>query len=163
MSSCCLSGKVHDGQPVGHVETIGGLQTYVSAPEDGSKAKSVIFITDSKSKLSSNFLYVGSAIHCVTMAVFTVCILHLLHHTPPNFQLSPSNSLPSQSSAGNSPMFASSPITTLPAASTVTYQTYSTTTRSRSLSCKTSSLRSKTKRSSLLPTRPKTPPSSPQP
>ena len=47
MSSCCLSGKVHDGTPVGHVETIGGLQTYVSEPKDGSKAKSVIFITDS--------------------------------------------------------------------------------------------------------------------
>ena len=162
MSSCCLSGKVHDGQPVGHVETIGGLQTYVSAPKDGSKAKSVIFITDSKSTLSSDLLYRLSPTPCDNG-----CIQHM-HFQSFTAPTRTSNSLllihpPSQSSAGNSPMFASSPITTLPAAFTVTYQTYSTTTRSRSLSCKTSSLRSKTKRSSLLPTRPKTPPSSPQP
>ncbi|MCJ1413671.1 hypothetical protein MMC19_007793 [Ptychographa xylographoides] len=46
VSSCCLSGKVHNGIPAGHVEEIGGLQTYVAAPESQSKAKSVIFITD---------------------------------------------------------------------------------------------------------------------
>ena len=64
VSSCCLSGKVHDGKPVGHVETVGGLQTYVSAPKDGSKAKSVIFITDSKSTLSSHLLYRLSPTRC---------------------------------------------------------------------------------------------------
>ncbi|MCJ1311102.1 hypothetical protein MMC25_004772 [Agyrium rufum] len=46
MSSCCMSGKIRDGNPVGHVETVGGLNTYVSAPEGGSKEKTVIFLTD---------------------------------------------------------------------------------------------------------------------
>lgn len=45
--SCCLSGSVHEGNPVGTVETIGELPTYVSAPKDGSKAKTVIFLVDS--------------------------------------------------------------------------------------------------------------------
>ncbi len=48
MSSCCLSGKVNEGTPVGHVETISGLDTYVSEPKDKSKAKTVIFLTDSQ-------------------------------------------------------------------------------------------------------------------
>jgi len=46
MSSCCLSGKVHDGTPTGKVETIDNLQTYVAAPKDGSKAKSIVFLSD---------------------------------------------------------------------------------------------------------------------
>lgn len=49
MSSCCLSGKVKEGKPIGQVEEIGGLRTYVSAPESGSKEKSVIFLVDSQS------------------------------------------------------------------------------------------------------------------
>lgn len=48
MSDCCLSGTVHQGTPTGRVETIGGLNTYVAEPKDGSKAKTVIFISDSK-------------------------------------------------------------------------------------------------------------------
>jgi len=46
MSSCCMSGSVHSGSPSGRVETIDGLSTYVSAPQSGSKAKTIIFITD---------------------------------------------------------------------------------------------------------------------
>jgi len=46
MSECCLSGKVHDGTPTGKVETIDNLQTYVAAPQDGSKAKTIVFIVD---------------------------------------------------------------------------------------------------------------------
>jgi len=46
MSSCCMSGSVHDGTPTGRVETIDGLQTYIAAPQDGSKAKTVIFLVD---------------------------------------------------------------------------------------------------------------------
>ncbi|MCJ1231284.1 hypothetical protein MMC12_007961 [Toensbergia leucococca] len=52
MSSCCLSGKVHEGNPVGRVETIGGLNTYVSEPKDDSKAKTIVFLVDSNSSLS---------------------------------------------------------------------------------------------------------------
>lgn len=47
VSSCCLSGKLHEGKTVGRETEIGGLQTYVSEPEGGSKAKSVVFIADS--------------------------------------------------------------------------------------------------------------------
>jgi hypothetical protein len=49
MSDCCLSGKLHDGTPTGKVEVIDNLQTYVAAPKDNSKAKSIIFLVDSKS------------------------------------------------------------------------------------------------------------------
>ncbi|KAF2435137.1 alpha/beta-hydrolase [Tothia fuscella] len=45
-SSCCLSGKLKEGKPVGIEEEIGGLQTYVSAPENNSKEKTIIFFTD---------------------------------------------------------------------------------------------------------------------
>lgn len=41
--------KVHEGSPTGKIETIGDLQTYVAAPKDGSKAKSIVFLVDSKS------------------------------------------------------------------------------------------------------------------
>ncbi|KAI4157905.1 MAG: hypothetical protein LQ342_007910 [Letrouitia transgressa] len=46
MSSCCLSGALHEGKPKGREDTIGGLQTYISEPTTGSKKKSIIFITD---------------------------------------------------------------------------------------------------------------------
>ncbi|PVH88227.1 alpha/beta-hydrolase [Cadophora sp. DSE1049] len=46
VSSCCLSGKVHDGTPTGSVTTINDLQTYVAAPKDGSKAKTIVFLVD---------------------------------------------------------------------------------------------------------------------
>lgn len=46
MSSCCLTGKVQEGTPKGHVQTIAGLQTYVAEPKDGSKTKTVIFLVD---------------------------------------------------------------------------------------------------------------------
>lgn len=46
MSTCCLSGAIHHGTPAGRVDTIGGLQTYISEPAGGQKAKSVIFICD---------------------------------------------------------------------------------------------------------------------
>lgn len=46
MSSCCLSGAVHEGKPTGRVDTIGGLQTYIAEPKNGSTSKSVVFISD---------------------------------------------------------------------------------------------------------------------
>ncbi|KAL8709717.1 MAG: hypothetical protein Q9225_007407 [Loekoesia sp. 1 TL-2023] len=46
MSSCCLSGALHEGKPAGRVDTIGGLQTYVAEPKDGSKTKTVVIISD---------------------------------------------------------------------------------------------------------------------
>jgi hypothetical protein len=52
-SECCLSGKVHEGTPTGKIETIDNLPTYVAAPNDGSKAKSVVFLVDSMA-LSQN-------------------------------------------------------------------------------------------------------------
>ena len=47
MSSCCLSGKVHEGKQAGREDQIGGLETYISEPQNGSKEKSIIFIVDS--------------------------------------------------------------------------------------------------------------------
>jgi len=48
MSSCCLSGKVQEGRPTGREEEINGIMTYVAEPEDRNKAKTVIFLVDSK-------------------------------------------------------------------------------------------------------------------
>ncbi len=48
MSSCCLSGTLHEGKPTGRVDNIGGLDTYIAEPKGGSKTKSIIFISDSK-------------------------------------------------------------------------------------------------------------------
>jgi dienelactone hydrolase len=46
MSSCCLSGAVNSGTPRGREDIIGGLDTYISEPEGGSTAKTVIFLVD---------------------------------------------------------------------------------------------------------------------
>jgi len=46
LSSCCASGHLHEGTPTGTVEKIAGLDVYVAKPSDGSKTKSVIFISD---------------------------------------------------------------------------------------------------------------------
>ncbi|RAL63245.1 hypothetical protein DID88_004323 [Monilinia fructigena] len=46
MSSCCLSGKVHESTPTGKVEIIDDLSTYIAEPQDGSKAKTIIFLVD---------------------------------------------------------------------------------------------------------------------
>lgn len=51
MSDCCLSGKVNSGTPKGKEEEIGGIPVYVSAPQSGSKEKSVIFLVDSEPAL----------------------------------------------------------------------------------------------------------------
>jgi hypothetical protein len=49
LSKCCISGTLHEGTPTGTVETINGLETYVSRPENGSAANSIVFLTDSMS------------------------------------------------------------------------------------------------------------------
>ncbi|KAL8677068.1 MAG: hypothetical protein Q9186_006470 [Xanthomendoza sp. 1 TL-2023] len=46
MSSCCLSGVIHEGKPTGRIDNIGGLDTYIAEPKDRSTARSVIFIPD---------------------------------------------------------------------------------------------------------------------
>ncbi|KAL8714538.1 MAG: hypothetical protein Q9220_001486 [cf. Caloplaca sp. 1 TL-2023] len=46
MSSCCLSGSLHTGKPTGRIDTIGGIDTYIAEPKNGSKARSVVFISD---------------------------------------------------------------------------------------------------------------------
>ncbi len=52
MSSCCLSGKVHEGKPAGRTDEIGGISTYIAEPKNGSKEKTIIFICDSTLGLS---------------------------------------------------------------------------------------------------------------
>ena len=53
MSACCLSGALHEGRPTGRIETIGGVQSYVAEPKDGSKEKSIVVISDSAPSLYS--------------------------------------------------------------------------------------------------------------
>ena len=43
----CVSGTLHEGPPVGRVETVHGLQTYVTEPPSGHSPKGIIvFIPD---------------------------------------------------------------------------------------------------------------------
>jgi len=47
INSCCLSGFLNDSaMPVGKEEIVNGLPRYISEPKDGSKAKTVIFVSD---------------------------------------------------------------------------------------------------------------------
>lgn len=46
LSACCISGHLHEGNPKGSTTKLGDLDCYVSAPKDGSKKKSLVFITD---------------------------------------------------------------------------------------------------------------------
>lgn len=46
ISECCVSGHLHDGKPQGAVSEINGLKTYIAKPENGSKDKTILFITD---------------------------------------------------------------------------------------------------------------------
>jgi len=46
ISECCVSGHLHEGKPKGAVSEINGLKTYIAKPENGSKDKTILFITD---------------------------------------------------------------------------------------------------------------------
>jgi len=45
-SSCCISGHIHEGTPTGVVEKIVGLDTYIAKSDSGSKAKTIVLISD---------------------------------------------------------------------------------------------------------------------
>lgn len=134
MSDCCLSGKVHQGQPAGREDEIGGLATYISEPENHSKAKSIIFITDSQFPLLS----VSPSVH--------VCLAMLIHTT--NLQ----------SSDTDSPTSASLPTNMPKRASTHTCPTSIKATPCHCPFCKTSSLLLRSKKHSAWSTRPRMPP-----
>ena len=55
LSECCISGKLHEGKPAGREDELGGLSVYISEPKGGSKAKSVVFITDSMNQSVSEW------------------------------------------------------------------------------------------------------------
>lgn len=40
----CASGYLHEGTPVGHVETLHGLPTYVSEPPSKDSSKGIVVI-----------------------------------------------------------------------------------------------------------------------
>jgi len=46
LSACCVTGHLHEGTPTGTVEKIVDLDVYVTKPEGGSKAKTILFISD---------------------------------------------------------------------------------------------------------------------
>ena len=56
MSACCLSGTIASGTPKGREETIGGLPTYVAEPADGSKAKTIVVLSDGTASFPLLFL-----------------------------------------------------------------------------------------------------------
>lgn len=47
MSSCCLSGQLHNhASPTGSVSKVGDLSTYIAEPESKDKSKALIFLVD---------------------------------------------------------------------------------------------------------------------
>ncbi|ORX34822.1 dienelactone hydrolase [Kockovaella imperatae] len=48
IKSCCVTGHLHQGQPLGSMETVHGVHSYVSKPKEasGDKVDKVILITD---------------------------------------------------------------------------------------------------------------------
>jgi hypothetical protein len=46
ISDCCISGHLHDGQPEGTIVEVNGLKTYIAAPQNGSKDKTILYIAD---------------------------------------------------------------------------------------------------------------------
>jgi len=43
-ASCCFSGVKHTGTPVGRVEDLGGIQTYISEPPSAAATQKVILL-----------------------------------------------------------------------------------------------------------------------
>ncbi|GAA5916577.1 protein AIM2 [Sporobolomyces salmoneus] len=47
LSSCCATGFIHEGTPVGSIKEVGGVRTYVTLPKgDYDKTKALLFFTD---------------------------------------------------------------------------------------------------------------------
>ncbi|GAA6051561.1 hypothetical protein JCM3770_003472 [Rhodotorula araucariae] len=47
LGKCCISGYKHDGTPVGKIEQVAGVRTYVTLPQgDYDKDKALLFLTD---------------------------------------------------------------------------------------------------------------------
>ena len=46
MSSCCVSGHLHEGTPEGIETEVAGLKCYVAAPSSGSKDQTILYVAD---------------------------------------------------------------------------------------------------------------------
>ena len=48
MGDCCIQGLKHEGEPVGRIETIAGIETYISDPPVGTagRKKVIIYFAD---------------------------------------------------------------------------------------------------------------------
>ncbi|GAA6061683.1 hypothetical protein JCM10212_005975 [Sporobolomyces blumeae] len=47
LGACCVQGFIHEGKPVGNIEEVGGVRTYVSLPKgDYDKSQALLFFTD---------------------------------------------------------------------------------------------------------------------
>ncbi|KZV88944.1 dienelactone hydrolase [Exidia glandulosa HHB12029] len=46
LSDCCVSGHIHSGRPTGLTSRIANLDAYFATPPNGSKAKTLLFLTD---------------------------------------------------------------------------------------------------------------------
>ncbi|KAJ5088746.1 hypothetical protein N7456_012362 [Penicillium angulare] len=58
-SACCASGFKHEGTPVGKLETIDGVNTYIGTPSANKKAdKAVLFLSDIFGLFNNNKLLV---------------------------------------------------------------------------------------------------------
>lgn len=84
MSNCCLSGKVHQGQPVVREDEIGDLSTNISEPKNHSKAKLIVFICDSGlPHLPFNPRCIVLSVSCPANAAILSLRVQIPQHPPP--------------------------------------------------------------------------------
>ena len=53
---CCLKGSLHEGEPRGKIETIAGVETYVSTPQGKSNGNIVLYFPDVWGFFNNGFL-----------------------------------------------------------------------------------------------------------
>ncbi|KAJ9602715.1 hypothetical protein H2200_012909 [Cladophialophora chaetospira] len=55
-ADCCLKGNLHEGEPRGKIETIAGVETYISAPQGKNNGNIVLYFPDVWGFFNNGFL-----------------------------------------------------------------------------------------------------------
>lgn len=53
---CCLKGSLHEGEPKGRVETVAGIETYISTPTGPRNGNVVLYFPDVWGFFKNGFL-----------------------------------------------------------------------------------------------------------
>jgi hypothetical protein len=53
---CCLTGSLHQGEPRGRTENVGGVETYISTPQGKSNGNIILYFPDVWGFFNNGFL-----------------------------------------------------------------------------------------------------------